>query len=255
MLRNKRFWRSLPWVEIGIAASVLVILCAMIGLIVLVTFTPIGSNLVAEVFASATPTTTATSPATPTPVPTTTPIPTDTPTPTLTPTSSPTSTPTNTPTRTLIPPTRVPPTNVPPTRVPPTDVPPPTNTLDPATDASLFLDNISFDVLNREVNTTTWIIFRFYVHNNRGFDWDYGYLGVEIRDADNGNHFTFHASFINSHFAWNQGLSWEDHVIISRPGHYNFYLILCYSPKNYTCDTPGQGQWQILSNGIFVTVH
>jgi len=255
MARKKNFWQSLPWIPIGIAASVLVILCAMIGLTLLAVFTPAGSNIIAEILASPTPTATPTDPATPTPVPTTTPIPTDTPTPTPTPTLTPTSTPTNTPTITPIPPTRRPPTAVPPTSIPPTDVPPPTNTVDPANDPGQFLNNVTFEVVNPEVNTTTWIVFRFYVHNNRGMDWDYGYLGVEIRSADDGGHYTFHASFINAHFAWNQGLSWEDHVIISKPGNYNFFLILCYSPKNYTCDTPGAGQWQIISNGVFVIVH
>lgn len=250
----QRTLRSLPWLQIGIAASVLLILCAIIGLVMLVFVTPTGSNFVAEIFASATPTQTATPTATRTPVFTATPIPTDTPTPTSTPTLTPTNTPTNTPTRTPIPPTRIPVTRVPPTPVPPTEIPvTDTPTYAPGEDPTQFLDHISFEVVNPEVNTTTWIIFRFFVHNNRGFAWDYGYLGVEIRDENNA-HFAFQASWVNSRFEYNAGLGWEDHSEISKPGHYMFYLIICYAPKNYYCDKPNS-QWLILSQGISVTVH
>jgi len=222
--------------------------------VMLVFVTPTGSNFVAEIFATATPTATSTPLATRTPIFTATPIFTDTPTPTSTSTLTPTATPTNTPLPTPIPPTRRPVTAVPPTAAPPTDIPvTPTNTLAPGEDPSQFLDNITFEVVNPVVNTTTWIIFRFYVHNNRGFGWDYGYLGVEVRDENN-NHHTFQGSWTNSRFEWNQGLSWEDHIIISKPGNYTFYLILCYDPKNHYCNDPG-GHWIIISPGIPVTVH
>jgi hypothetical protein len=254
MSELQRTLRSLPWLQIGIAAAVAIILCAIVGLVMLVFVTPTGSNFVAEIFATATPTATATPLATRTPVFTATPISTNTPTPTSTSTLTPTATPTNTPLPTAIPPTRIPVTKVPPTLVPPTDIPiTPTNTLAPGEDPSQFLNNITFQVVNPDVNTTTWIIFRFNVHNNRGFDWDYGYLGVEVRDENNA-HYTFQASWTNSHFQWEQGLAWEDHVIVSKPGTYKFYLILCYDAKNYTCDAPG-GHWIILSNGIQVVVH
>ena len=250
----QRTLRSLPWLQVGIAAAVAIILCAIIGLVMLVFITPAGSNVVAVIFATATPTATATPLATRTPVYTATPIPTDTPTPTSTLTLTPTATPTNTPPPTAIPPTRRPVTAVPPTAVPPTDIPvTPTNTLAPGEDPSQFLNNITFEVVNPDINTTTWIIFRFFVHNNRDMDWDFGYLGVEVRDENN-NHYTLQASFTNSHFKWNAELNWEDHVIISKPGKYTFYLILCYDPFNYYCDAPG-GHWIILSSGIPVTVH
>ncbi len=258
MASKQRLWKSLPkslpWMQIGIAASVAVILCAMIALTMMAVFTPAGSNFAAQIFASATPSETPTERPTPTHIPTATPLPTDTPTETLTPSLTPTGTPTNTPTWTRVPPTRIPPTPVPPTAVPPTETLTPTNTLAPGEDPSQFLDQIQFHVKDPDVNTTTWIIFTFYVHNNRGFDWDYGYLGVQINGI-NGRPYGFHASWVNSRFVYNQGLSWEDHVIISTPGKYVFYLMLCYSPKNYICDTPGQGQWIIISQGIPVTVH
>ena len=251
----QRTLRTLPWLQIGIAASVAIILCAIVGLIMLVFVTPSGSNFVAAIFPTATPTATETPLATRTPIFTATPIPTDTPTPTSTSTLTPTPSPTNTPLPTAIPPTRRPVTAVPPTNAPPpTDVPPPpTNTLAPGEDPSQFLDNITFEVVNPEVNTTTWIIFRFYVHNNRDFGWDYGYLGVEVRDENN-NHHLFQNSWTNSHFDWNGALGWEDHIIISKPGNYMFYLILCYDPYNYICDAPG-GHWIILAGGIPVVVH
>jgi len=246
--------RSLPWLQIGVAVAVMVILCAIVGLVTLVFVTPASSNFVAEIFATATPTATATPLATRTPIFTATPIPTDTPTPTSTSTLTPTPTPTNTPTRTPIPPTRIPVTSVPPTSVPPTEVPiTPTNTLAPGEDPSQFLSKISFKVVNPDINTTTWIIFRFFVHNNRGFNWDYGYLGISVYDHNNAL-YMFHPSWTNSHFSWNQDLGWEDHVIISKPGTYTFFLVLCYEAKNYTCDAPG-GRWITLSQGIPVVVH
>ncbi len=251
---RRTFLQSLPWMDIGVAAAIAALICAILGLVGLALATPSGSNLVSMLLATSTPTLTPTPPDTPTPVPTATFLPTDTPTDTPTATLTPTNTPTNTPTATRVPPTRIPPTRTPTPLPTETATETPTLTpLPPGEDPAQFLNNVQFAVKDPEVNTTTWIIYTFYVHNNRGFGWHYGYLGISVYFPSGALYF-FHYSWVNSVFAWNQGLSWEDHVQISLPGTYTFVLTLCYSPRNDICDSPS-GQWISYGNPVTVVVH
>jgi LysM repeat protein len=94
------------------------------------------------------------------------------------------------------------------------------------------------------VGMSVW--FNFKVTNVVGGDGKFGILSVFSNINLHGN------SWTNSSLKLNESLEWRDHINISTPGVYPFYLAVCFAEKS-DCDTEA-GLWQRLSDTVWVTV-
>jgi len=133
---------------------------------------------------------------------------------------------------------------------PPTSTAPPppaTNTPAPAAGYNshgIIGDKFSVDSAVVGVNQDLW--FRFKVHNSTATTVPYAILSIHADNGPSGQ------SWTNSSFTPNQVLEWSDHINISAPGTYTFYLGICYGDKN-ACLANAQ-PWERLSGNVTVTV-